>query len=681
MMLFKLSAVNMKKSMKDYAIYFMTLILGVALFYMFNSLDAQESIMVMDTSTYDAVKLLVEILGGVSVFISFVLAFLMVYANNFLMKRRKREFGIYMTLGMGKGQISRILMGETFLVGLISLAVGLLAGIFGSQFMSVLVAEMFEADMSAYAFVFSVSAFWKTILYFGLMYLAVMAINTVMISRYPLIRLIHGDKRGEKVKLKNPVVSAVLFAAAAGLLGFAYYQVGREEVINDLDQFMKMIGIGAAGTFLFFWSLSGLLLRAVRSVKSVYLRRLTPFVMRQVNSQVNTMTVSMTIICLMLFLTICIFSASLAINESNRTELRQLVPTDLCIEKFYTQEAPLSLEETMEQDGFELSALSPGWQEVFLYTLSELSIRDVLGDVYERHASDLIMSLAGERKMDAMTVSDYNILAQAYGKETLALENDTYQIVADYQLMVPLYEESMGQGVKITLNGRDLSPSSSRCVNGFVEMSSGQNNGGVLIVPDGVLDGISWESGEATVKGLTAVNYAGETGEEKTASEAAFFQNRVASQTTFGCSQHGVVTLERRELYAASIGVGAVVIFVGMYLGIVFLICSAALLALKVLSESSDNKARYGILRKIGADEKMITWALFEQAAIYFLLPLLLASVHSIFGLKVAEYFLNAMGRGQMVASIVMTAGILILIYGGYFLITFAGSRRIIRET
>lgn len=222
MMLFKLSAANMKKSMKDYAIYFMTLILGVALFYMFNSLDAQESIMVMDTSTYDVVKLLVEILGGVSVFISFVLAFLMVYANNFLMKRRKREFGIYMTLGMGKGQISRILIGETFLVGLISLAVGLLAGVFGSQFMSVLVAEMFEADMSAYAFVFSISAFWKTILYFGLTYLTVMAINTVMISRYPLIRLIHGDKRGEKVKLKNPVVSAVLFAAAVGLLGFAY---------------------------------------------------------------------------------------------------------------------------------------------------------------------------------------------------------------------------------------------------------------------------------------------------------------------------------------------------------------------------------------------------------------------------------------------------------------------------
>ena len=142
-MLFRLSVKNMKKSFKDYAIYFVTLILGVAIFYVFNSLDSQQAMEVISSSTYDIMKLMIQMLSGMSVFISFILGFLIVYANNFLIKRRKQEFGIYLTLGMGKGQISRILLGETFLIGLVSLAVGLLLGIFGAQFMSLLVVKMF----------------------------------------------------------------------------------------------------------------------------------------------------------------------------------------------------------------------------------------------------------------------------------------------------------------------------------------------------------------------------------------------------------------------------------------------------------------------------------------------------------------------------------------------------------
>lgn len=119
----------MRKSFKDYGIYFLTLILGVAIFYIFNSLDSQQAMSVLGSSTYEIIELMIQMLGGVSVFVSFILGFLIVYANNFLIKRRKKEFGIYMTLGMGKMQISRILLGETFPIGLLSLAVGLLIGI------------------------------------------------------------------------------------------------------------------------------------------------------------------------------------------------------------------------------------------------------------------------------------------------------------------------------------------------------------------------------------------------------------------------------------------------------------------------------------------------------------------------------------------------------------------------
>ncbi len=123
MLVFKLSIKNMIKSIKDYGIYFLTLVLGVAIFYMFNSIDSQQAMLQISQSTRDIIKLMIGMLEIVSVFVAIVLGLLIVYANNFLINRRKKEFGIYMTLGMGRKQISKIILLETIFVGIISLVV------------------------------------------------------------------------------------------------------------------------------------------------------------------------------------------------------------------------------------------------------------------------------------------------------------------------------------------------------------------------------------------------------------------------------------------------------------------------------------------------------------------------------------------------------------------------------
>ena len=138
-MLFKLSIKNVQKSFKDYAIYFITLVLGVAIFYLFNSLDSQEAMLKVSASTKEIIKLMINMLSFLSAFVAVILGLLIVYANNFLIKRRKKEFGIYMTLGMGRRQISKIILLETIFIGVISLIIGLVVGVFGSQFMSILV--------------------------------------------------------------------------------------------------------------------------------------------------------------------------------------------------------------------------------------------------------------------------------------------------------------------------------------------------------------------------------------------------------------------------------------------------------------------------------------------------------------------------------------------------------------
>lgn len=161
MMLFKLSIQNLRKSLKDYTIYFATLIIGVAIFYVFNSMEKQTIMMKTSSATYGVIKLMNSTMAAISVFVAFVLGCLIVYASNFLMKRRKKEFGIYMLLGMEKGRIARIIMTETIIIGLVSLVLGLTVGIIASQGMSILVAKLFEADMTKYQFVVSYSAIGK----------------------------------------------------------------------------------------------------------------------------------------------------------------------------------------------------------------------------------------------------------------------------------------------------------------------------------------------------------------------------------------------------------------------------------------------------------------------------------------------------------------------------------------
>ena len=247
-LILKLSLKNMIKSIKDYAIYFLTLVLGVAIFYMFNSLDSQQAMLEVSHSTREIIKLMIGMLGFVSVFVSVVLGLLIVYANNFLISRRKKEFGIYMTLGMGKRQISKIILLETVFVGIISLAAGLIIGVFASQFMSILVSKLFEADMSKFQFVFSKDSCIKTCIYFAVMYLAVMFFNTITVSRYKLINLLNADKKNEKVKMKNPFLAILVFIFGISILGFAYWKV-----TGDISPILMGIVRNSINLLVFIW--------------------------------------------------------------------------------------------------------------------------------------------------------------------------------------------------------------------------------------------------------------------------------------------------------------------------------------------------------------------------------------------------------------------------------------------
>ena len=689
MMLCKLSIKNIKKSMKDYAIYFFTLILGVAIFYVFNALGSQTVMLDVSSSAEELIELMMTMLSGVSVFVSFILGFLIIYASRFLIKRRNKEFGIYLTLGMSKRKISMILFFETLFIGIISLAVGLGIGIILSQLMSLVVANMFEANLTKFAFVFSKASCIKTIIYFGIMYLLVMIFNTYSVSKCKLIDLLNGAKKSEKIKLKNPILCIIIFIISCLVLCKAYHMVTVEfRTLQDVKDILKPIVMGAVSTFFIFWSLSGLILRIAMSIKKFYYKGLNSFTLRQFSSKINTTVFSTTIICLMLFITICLLSACLTMKNSMNANIRELAPADfeftinMNMDKYYDsfrnygyndnqiKNSHYTALEMFDVFNYDITKDIKEYIEINTYATPDLTMNQTLGSKLVEVRTSFPF-LKYDTKESIMKISDYNKVARFYGNEEYSLKDDEYMIVADFKSMVEIRNIALKNGEQINLFGHTLKPKYDSCRDGFLEMSSNHINTGIILVSDNVIDE------NYLIKNHLIGNYIATDKEEIIKIEDNINKLAKNPKANDYLLPSGSTKLSIKE---ATTGLSAMVTFIGLYLGVIFLISSAAILGLKELSESSDNKQRFRMLRKIGTDEKMINKALFRQIAVFFMLPLILALIHSVFGIMFAMKILEVFGNEQLLPSIIMTAIFIVVIYGGYFLITYYCSKNIIKE-
>ena len=721
-MLFKLSFRNITRSIKDYAIYFFTLVLGVTLFYVFNSVGSQAAVLELNNSRKLIVDLLAKILSGMSVLVVFILGALIIYASRFLIKRRNKEFAIYLTLGMSKRKISRLLFFETLMIGVISLGVGLLLGIGVSQLISVLIAKLFETNMDKFTFVFSEKAFFDTILYFGLIYLIVIFFNTIIVGRLKIIELLQGSKKSEKAFLKNPLLRAIVFVVSASVLGYAYWWVNNDK-ISLMDRVYNLLWpviAGVVATFLIFWSLSGLIMEIVTRSKKFYFKGLNSFVFRQISSKVNTAVVSMSLISLLLFLTISILSLCFSINESMKKELAYNTPVDAMAEltdylAVYGSNSTVGYLSHMSNDqGKAALATSQDYMKKSLYQNLidrnpdlakdikdhvELNVYADSSFTYGQILPSGVMTGMVEASISKATVplvrvSDYNKLAKLYHRDEIHLKDDQYQFLADYKTMAEILDKALTANTQIKYHNFTLNPVAKKHQEGFITSSGFKSNIGILIVPDNVITDQpigtqallmnynlnSSRTAEQIDEDLRKAFDLGDLSVEVTTSEEEA-QKAVSSDRKADRPSGVAINFYTKLLVkAASVGMQAIATFVGFYLGIIFLISSAAILALKQLSESSDNTEKYAALRRLGASNKMLNRALFVQIAIFFIAPLLIGIIHSIFGIMFASSIIEIFGSDGLLASIPMTVSMIVLIYGGYFLLTYISSKRIISE-
>ena len=702
-MLARLAVGNIRKSLADFGIYFLTVVLGVAVFYAFNSMSQQRAVLAMTESQDKIFELLGTVIGGVSVFIACVLVFLVVYANRFLVKRRKREFGIYLMLGMSTGDVVKIVAMESLVTGAASLAVGLALGFALSQGLLYLTSLLFSADIAAQggiAFVFSTDALVYTLVVFVAIFLIAAVVNAREVSKSRLIDLMTAQARTEAMALKSLPVSLALFIVSVAMIGVSYKLLLDNGLLNLSPQFGAATVLVCAGTVLFFWSLSGFLLRIVQSSKALYYRGLNMFALRQLNAKVNTTFATLSVVCLTLFLALTSVCGGIGIRNAVEGNLAQSTSYSATVRTtYYYYSTAGGLEEAglgafgdyaAELGGDmatglarsaaavgagDLAALVEGGAQVD-FLIDDADDPLTIGKI-EQAAGIALTDVSGNGSLNPdyassplqiVRLSQVNAALALAGAEPVELGEGECALLVDSDISKGYFEEVARRAPMIEVGGVELK--AAQCIGRYIETTSFPTNTGALIVPDEAVP-----AGALTMSSLYDVQCASDD-DERAFVEACDAIAASADAQTWPIT----MTQGHQDVIEQSASLSTIVAYLAIYLGFVLTVACAAILAIQQLSEASDNARRYGMLRKLGASDGMIDQALLLQVAVYFVFPLLLAIAHSICAMQVVTDVVAVFGSLDIGLMVAMCAGTFVAVYGVYFVVTYFAARRLTRE-
>ena len=694
-MLPKIALGNVRKSLQDFSVFFITLVFGVCAFYAYASINDQTAVINLTELQSEAVNAVMRMLSSVSVFVAVILGFLVVYANRFLVRRRKREFGIYLTLGMGRAQVAAIMVMETLAVGVAALVVGLVLGVLLSQVMMYVTANLFEATIPGFAFVFSPGAALSTLACFAAIFALSLLLNVREVSRYRLIDLINADKVSEKVKARSLPVSVVLFLVSLVLMGVAYRTLLENGVMSD--KFGQATALVSVGTALFFFSVSGFLLRFLQGRPGVYLRGLNAFTLRQLNSRVNTAWVSITLVCAMLFVAICGVCTGFSVSRGISDALEKGSPYDASINAYPRglmiagmDDADYDLPEVNEEaasDGFDMVAAMrrkvSDWDGIVSATaqVNQYMPSGAQGGVSQRWAYETT-SYATDATLDEVLgqndsrfafvrVSQYNALRALLGEKPVELGRDECLVWSDFTPLDGFWEAFIDQHPGFEALGTTLHPRG--MAHETLCNTSAASVTGVFVVPDEVLP-------DDLVPAMTSLNvtYSGSVDEcEQRFQDAC--EAACGPSDSRGVEAWPVCFMETRQAMADStVGLTVVTTYLAIYIGLILLISCASVLSIQQLSAVADDVSRYRVLAELGAEPAQIRGALMVQVGVYFVFPLVVAVCHAACALTSINGLISLATGFDVSNALVATVCFVVALYGGYFLLTYQTSKAMV---
>lgn len=719
-MLCKLAWGNVRRAGRDYLVYLLTLTLGVTVFYAFNTISMQVDIAGIDEE--GLAQVMGSMLGDLTYFLAGVMAFLMVYANNFIMKRRKKEFGLYQVLGMGRGRVATIMALETVIVSVVAFVAGIVLGVGLSQLMTFFTASLFKTQIANFHFFFSMHAFNLTLACMLVMFVLTLLLNLRAVRRTKLIELMGAERRNESIKTRNPWIAIAIFAVGAVLVGVAYYRLLRDgfpltATDSKLQEAMNQFGITTAmvtvGTFALFWGLSGMLIKLLQSLRGVYWRGLNMFTVRQLAAKVNTVCFSMGVIAMLLFLAMTSVTCGMSIANVMNENLERYNPADMS--QTYVYYTPDTLDfykgykgyvNPSEADRMVLADttvdLYPAWHGKGKSannndeTGKKVDIADVAGEHVQidsylsypfggsnpsvtpsemcKIMGEKLPKAFGGSNADTMGLfvtpaSQYNKLRQMMGEEPVHIGRDQYLLTCDMGgELVDLYTKYMAGGHTLTLGGHELKPATDKSDEDTAAIANSAmgSNPGTVVVADELLSQLNLQPYSSSL----LVNY--KQGMDTTEADESI-KNTVLDNLLVDGKEPGSwgIFITRSEMYTQAAQMNGLISYLAIYIGFVLVVACAAILSIQQLSNVADGSRSYRVLAQIGCDDRQIRHSVMAQQAVFFLFPLAVGLAHSFVALKVIIELVSIFGNMSIGGTVGLTCAIFLAAYGGYFLVTY----------
>lgn len=723
-MLCKLAWGNVRRAGRDYLVYLLTLTLGVTVFYAFNTISMQVDIAGIDEE--GLAQVMGSMLGDLTYFLAGVMAFLMVYANNFIMKRRKKEFGLYQVLGMGRGRVATIMALETVIVSVGAFVAGIMLGVGLSQLMTFFTASLFKTQIANFHFFFSVHAFNLTLACMLVMFVLTLLLNLRAVRRTKLIELMGAERRNETIKTRNPWIASAIFAVGVVLVGVAYYRLLRDgfpltATDSKLQEAMNQFGITTAmvtvGTFALFWGLSGMLIKLLQSLRGVYWRGLNMFTVRQLAAKVNTVCFSMGVIAMILFLAITSVTCGMSIASVMNENLERYNPADMSqTYVYYTPDTLDYYKEYVNPSEADRMVLADSTVDLYSAwhgdpwhgdrkdksadnndeTGKKVNIADVAGE-HVQIDSYLSYPLGGSNPsvipsemcktmgeklpkafegsnadMTGLSVtpaSQYNKLRQMMGEEPVSIGRDQYLLTCDMGgELVDLYTKYMAGGHALTLGGHTLKPATDKSDEDTAAIANSAmgSNGGTVVVADELLSQLNLQPYSSNL----LVNY--KQGMDVTKADESI-KYTVLDNLLVDGKEPGSwgIFITRSEMYAQAAQMNGLISYLAIYIGFVLVVACAAILSIQQLSNVADGSRSYRVLAQIGCDDRQIRHSVMAQQAVFFLFPLAVGLAHSFVALKVIIELVSTFGNMSIGGTVGLTCAIFLAAYGGYFLVTY----------
>lgn len=719
-MLCKLAWGNVRRAGRDYLVYLLTLTLGVTVFYAFNTISMQVDIAGIDEE--GLAQVMGSMLGDLTYFLAGVMAFLMVYANNFIMKRRKKEFGLYQVLGMGRGRVATIMALETVIVSVVAFVAGIVLGVGLSQLMTFFTASLFKTQIANFHFFFSMHAFNLTLVCMLVMFVLMLLLNLRAVRRTKLIELMGAERRNESIKTRNPWIAIAIFVVGAVLVGVAYYRLLRDgfpltATDSKLQEAMNQFGITTAmvtvGTFALFWGLSGMLIKLLQSLRGVYWRGLNMFTVRQLAAKVNTVCFSMGVIAMLLFLAITSVTCGMSIANVMNENLERYNPVD--VSQTYVYYTPDTLDYYKGYKGYvnpsEADRMVLADTTVDLYpawhgkgksadnndeTGKKVDIADVAGEHVQidsylsypfggsnpsvtpsemcKTMGEKLPKAFGGSNADTMGLfvtpaSQYNKLRQMMGEEPVSIGRDQYLLTCDMGgELVELYTKYMADGHALTLGGHTLKPATDKSDEDTAAIANSAmgSNPGTVVVADELLSQLNLQPYSSSL----LVNY--KQGMDTTEADESIKYTLLDNLLVDG-KEPGVwgTFITRSEMYTQAAQMNGLISYLAIYIGFVLVVACAAILSIQQLSNVADGSRSYRVLAQIGCDDRQIRHSVMAQQAVFFLFPLAVGLAHSFVALKVIIELVSIFGNMSIGGTVGLTCAIFLAAYGGYFLVTY----------